>query len=179
MMESWATSSYSVDTESDVELADLYETFYESFCSAASFDGTFDDSLDNTTSEEEQATASPPLYEGARVNRLQSIVLISQFSLKHGLSTKTLTELLQLLSALLPRETVLPKSVYLFKKEVTQLLPHAHLVQKHRYCKTCQSLLSESSVCGCENSQLDDFITIPIAPQLKRMMEGKIIRLCP
>ena len=33
-----AASSYSVDSESDVELADLYETFYESFCSAASFD---------------------------------------------------------------------------------------------------------------------------------------------
>ena len=41
-MESWAASSYSVDSESDVELADLYETFYESAASSYSVDSESD-----------------------------------------------------------------------------------------------------------------------------------------
>ena len=45
--------------------------------------------------------------------------------------------------------------------------------RSHYYCTVCQSPLTGSeSVCECEGSKVGRFITLPIGPQIKRMMEG-------
>ncbi len=45
----------------------------------------------------------------------ESYLLIFKYAIRHGLTTKAFTELLQLLSVHVPQGASLPKSVYLLK----------------------------------------------------------------
>ena len=164
---------YDCDDESDYDLQDLYQSFY-----------SLDESFDATrhTAEEEthgiqdvhenNAASSTPLYDGACLSAMQARLLIYQFVIRHSLSNKVFTELLQLLSVLLPRETNLPRTTYRFKKFLVEQFPGAHTVS-HHYCTVCQSPLATSdSACDCPGSKVGQFITVPIGPQIRRMMEG-------
>ena len=112
------------------------------------------------------------LYEGAAVTTFQTVLLVYQFVLRHSYSTKTFTEFLQLLAVLLPKAADLPKCVYLFKK-LASLFPEAQS-RKHYYCTTCQMPVEKDGVCDCGQTNISQFITVPLQPQLKRLMEGKV-----
>lgn len=48
--------------------------------------------------------------------------------------------------------------------------------QVHTYCSCCHKLLSALSTCGrdeCRGSRIEQFITVPLAPQLKKKVEGQ------
>ena len=95
--ESEETGSSLFETESDADLEELYASFYSLDDSWTDTDISADKERETTTN-----TGSPPVYEGASISKLHATLLIFQFALRHGLSRKTFTELLQLLSVLLP-----------------------------------------------------------------------------
>lgn len=154
------------DTASQSSCEEL-EELYESFCES------FDENEEHRLHSHLKDT---PLYSGSTMSSYQMLVLIFQFVLRHGLSNKVFTELLQLLLVLLPKSTNLPRSVYLFKKLITELFPETK-TKVQEYCTQCQKLLESSgSVCTCENERkTNKFVTVPIGPQLKRMFEGERI----
>ena len=143
---STTTGSYAYDTDdtdsqsSCEELQELYESFCESF----------DETQENEEHRLHCHLKDTPLYSGSTLSSYQTLVLIFQFVLRHGLSNKVFTELLQLLLVLLPKSTNLPRSVYLFKKLITELFPETES-KVQEYCTQCHKLLKSSgSVCTCE-----------------------------
>ena len=105
---------------------------------------------------------------------LQSNLLIFQYAIRHGLTTRAFTELLQLLSVHLPQNASIPKSVYSLMRLFVEAFPKAQAV-KHFYCSFCLRPLQSSTErctgngCGGTNS-----ITIPLG---KRMMKGVCIKV--
>lgn len=121
-----------------------------------------------------------PLYTGAQLSALESYLLVFQYAVRHSLTKKAITELLQLLSVHLPVGAAIPKSVHGLKRVFTECFPEVQPIQ-HFYCDCCQRpMLSASATCsgnGCSGEGRPAvFITIPIGPQLRRMMEGEGIK---
>ena len=115
-----------------------------------------------------------PLYEGAKITFLESLVLLIRFSLVHALSKRAFEELLRLVSNHLPGSTTsIPRSVYSLKKAFVQNFPHVAGV-KIPYCSNCQALLQGGCTCGrgaCSTAACDYFIYVPLAQQLKAKLE--------
>ncbi len=123
----------------------------------------------------EQARAEK-LYEGAELSVFNSFLLIFQFAIRHSLTGKAFSELLQLLAVHLPPGAKHASSVYAVKQFFLKLFPSAK-AQQSRYCGHCHRILRESDdVCSnqyCTNKPVEKFLTIPIAPQLKTKLEGE------
>ena len=117
-----------------------------------------------------------PLYDGADISVFDSFLLIFQFALRHSLTSKAFSELLQLLGAHLPLGAKQASSVYSVKKYFLKLFPSAK-AQEKRYCGNCHRLLQESDeVCTnqyCSNASVEKFMASPVGPQLKAKMEGR------
>lgn len=118
-----------------------------------------------------------PLYQNALLTIVQSYVLMFQFAIRHSLTSKAQTELLQLLSVHMPQGAALPKSVHGLKQFFVQAFPHTNSVE-HFYCSFCQRALpSREANCkgtSCRGGSAGVFITIPLGPQLRRLMEGTV-----
>ena len=115
-----------------------------------------------------------PLYPGAQLSEYQSHLLVFQYAIRHSLTTKAFTELLKLLSVHVPQGSAIPKSVYSLKRSFVDAFPEAKASQ-HFYCSCCQRAMRSAGACsgsGCSNGHPAVFITIPLGPQIKRMMEG-------
>ena len=159
-----AAFDYSPDDGIDSDLGELYESLF-------SFDESFHAASPPQDCREDSIRSSK-LYSSSCLTTVQAQLLIYQFVLRHSLSNKVFTELLQLLSVLLPRDATLPKTTYLFKKFLIEQFPEAQ-TRKHWYCTECQSPLESSeSHCDCGETKVGRFITVPLAPQIKRLMEG-------
>lgn len=117
---------------------------------------------------------SSPLYDDAEISVFESHLLCFQFSIRHSLTAKAFSELLQLLSVHLPSSSMAPKSIYRLKSFFIDLFPHASPTV-YPYCATCLSLLGEEEFCsteGCQGGAREEFISIALAPQLRRILEG-------
>ena len=120
---------------------------------------------------------SSPLYDDAEISVFESHLLCFQFSIRHSLTAKAFSELLQLLSVHLPSSSMAPKSIYRLKSFFIDLFPHASPTV-YPYCATCLSLLDEEGFCsteGCQGGAREEFISIALAPQLRRILEGIIL----
>lgn len=93
-------------SESDSACSDL-EELYESFDYEASI--SMDDVPMTTHSTSLPLAHETPLYRDAQLTLCQSNLLISQYSLRHSLTTKALTELLLLLSVHLPPNAIISR----------------------------------------------------------------------
>ena len=104
---------------------------------------------------------------------LESYLLAFQYSVKHKLSKNALSELLRLIKVYLPQPTAYPTSVYQIKAFFMELFPHARPLI-HEYYTYCLAALPINGVCGTLNcpGTAAQFLTIPLVPQLKRIMEG-------
>ena len=122
-----------------------------------------------------RSTLSAPIYPGAVLTVIQSYLLIFQYIVRHSLTTKAFTELLQLLSVHVPLAASIPKSVYSLKRFFVHAYPECNSIQ-HWYCSCCQRPLpAANAVCtgsGCAGGPPAVFITIPLGPQIRRLMEG-------
>ncbi len=171
----------SVESDSDLEL--LYESFeYEDGASQAS-----------ATEDREKEVVAPqygiaasvcgkldtPLYQNAPLTILQSYMLLFQCAIRHCLTSKALTELLQLLSVHIPLGAALPKSVHSLKQFFVRAYPHTQPVE-HFYCSFCQRPLpscdTKCSGRSCTGGSSGVFITIPLGPQLKLIMKGTVLQ---
>jgi hypothetical protein len=151
-----------VDSDNS-ELEELYE----------SFDFEDEAAKDAPPSHATYQYDQTPLYSEARLTASQSSLLIFQYAIRHSLTTKAFTELLQLLSVHVPQGSALPKSVHHLKRNFLQAFPEAE-AERQYYCECCQRSLPTPDVActgGCEGSSSASFITVPLGPQLKKMME--------
>ena len=146
----------------DSDLQELYESF------------DFQD--DNAPAPESGSVVSRPfqfkgipLYPEARLTSLQSSLFVFQYAIRHSLTTKAFTELV---SVHIPPGAAVPKSVYQLKQSFLQAFPDIEAV-RHHYCASCgTTLLSTREECDCSYYSPATFITVPLRPQVKQMMEG-------
>ena len=94
---------------------------------------------------------SSPLYDNAKISIDESHLLCFQFAIKHSLTTKAFSELLQLLTVHLPSPSMAPKSIYQLKSFFVDLFPHAS--PSLSYCAVCLSLLDQEGFCSTESCQ--------------------------
>lgn len=130
-----------------------------------------DDSMASTDVEASDNLAFEPLYEGSNVSIFDSHVLCLQLALKHSLTDKAFSDVLQLVSAHLPDTSKSPKSVYLLKKFFLNLFPQVTPIV-HAYCSFCLKSWQDGLDVCCDRGSREEFISLPIKPQLKRIMEG-------
>lgn len=151
----------------DSDLQELYDSF------------DFDDENPAAISKTDLVTSSSqrfnlgngPLYAEARLTSLQSSLLVFQYAIRHSLTTKAFTELLQLLSVHLPKGASIPKSVYQLKQNFLRAFPESQAIL-HYFCECCKTPLSTLSSDDCGQCSPATFITVPLGPQVKKMMEG-------
>ena len=113
-----------------------------------------------------------PLYQGSELTILDSHLLLYQYCIRHNLTKKAFSELLVLMEAHLPSNSMV--SSYKLKKFVTSLFSDV-LAETHFCCSCCQQpLKSTTSRCsnGC-NADIFDFVIIPLASQIQRRLESK------
>lgn len=110
-------SSLSSDPDEDID-SDL-EALYESFDfenEASHSYGDAESPLPQTPDKRFSGISETALYPGSHISVFQSQLLVFQYALRHGLTTKAFTELLQLLSVHLPQNAAIPKSVHSLKR---------------------------------------------------------------
>ena len=176
-----------IETDSDVDgdLEDLYTSFdfEDDVGSQPGSSQTQPETVENPTAHAFPAlgVSNSPLYPSAQLMTFQSHLLVFQYALCHSLTKRAFTELLQLLSVHLPPGARVPKSVHYLKQVLVEAFPEAR-AEQHAYCSCCQRLIpSGAHSCEggvCSGGRLAVFITLPIGPQLKRMMEGIYIICC-
>ena len=159
------------DDESTTEQNSLQD-LSESFCS---FDESVDLDIEHPELEIVGGPFSTPLYEGADITVFESYLLAFQYATRHSLTKKAFEELLQLISIHIPPSAQAPRSVYQLKRFFCGMFPSASPTI-HYYCTFCQSKLTEQeSNCttnGCPGKEKGQFISVPLGPQIKRIMEG-------
>ena len=115
------------------------------------------------------------LYNNSTVSILEAYVLVFQFAIKHSLTKTAISELLQLISVHLPADAKYPQSIHEVKGLFMEMFPHS-MPSVHNYCEYCLSMLTSDGVCstdGCSGLKRGQFISLPLAPQLKKIMESE------
>lgn len=139
-----------------------------------------EDDMDISTSffqssdDDDSVHHSNLLYKGAPPDLTEYItnLLLFQYSVRHSLTSKALKDLLCLVAVLLPKDAKIPKSVNQLKKYFTDLYSEQQ-PNLQAYCPCCHKLLSKSEACSCP-SKSEQFISIPIGPQVKARLESKV-----
>ena len=111
-----------------------------------------------------------PLYTGAELTIIEANLLLMQFSLKHSLTKSAFADLLKIVKTLLPAENRVPASVYSIKKFFARTCPSK--LNSIIYCSRCHSIVDGGNCTNGCSSPSHEFLSVPIAPQLKRMFEG-------
>ena len=141
-------------------------------------DSDIDDNI-SADLEEDSAIreANAKLYELADVTVYDSYLLAFQYATRHSLTKTAFAELLQLISMHLPTSAPFPKCAQ--DKEIFSIF-----ISTHHSCYSRVLLrlspLSGDGICStpdCHGVDKGQFISLPLAPQLKKMMEGMHIQL--
>ena len=98
-------------------------------------------------SEESPNAFSLPLYEGAAISVFESHMLLFQYAVRHSLTSKAFSELLQIISVHVPSPSKVPKSVHRLKNFFLKLFPQAKC-KVHPYCSACFSLVATAPLMG-------------------------------
>lgn len=143
-----------------------------------------DESLTDTDlSESECATAEPktfdssvPLYPESSITDVDFNTVFLSFAQRHNLTYSSQSDLLKLLSLLLPSPSRIPSSSSVLIGKYVNLKEDA-IIQ--HYCGVCSNPIDCGSSCGqqqCAKAQLPRavFIRVPLSMQLKERFEGKI-----
>ena len=191
---------FSDDTDSDLDSnndrfdgLDLDETLEEAIFDDELFYDATDGNSDNPQCDDHQSdrtdkrpklgklgNESEDLYKGSNVAVFQAYLMIFQFALKHHLTTCAFSELLLLLKVLLPQASQLPRTVYMLKAFFWRAYPDLKTVE-HCYCQWCHTLIDSGGKCTnplCTCDKVNKFITVPLGPQLKEMMQGMSVCIC-
>ncbi len=172
--------SSSSNSEEEV-ISELSPTSSESssgFDDSTSYESTPSSTSESTpySSEDEVEVEPTMLYEGADLTEFDSHLLLFQFALRHSLTKKAFSELLDLVAVHVPQTAKVPRSVYKLKQYFLRLYPNSETVS-YRYCANCHQLVHNPNL-TCENgcqAKLREFLYVPVAPQLQRMLEGKSV----
>lgn len=134
-------------------------------------DQTVDESCEPTATDAEPM--NQPLYDGTDVTVWDSYMLLMQHSLRLCLTRQAFSDLLKVVGMLLPSKSMV--SYYKLRKYFMDL--YADIAFTYHYCCThCHSpLQTKESACvnGCIPTKSEEFLTISVAGQLKRKLQGK------
>ena len=121
--------------------------------------------------------------EGSNLSVGASCILIMQFSRKYKLPRKAQSDLLTLIKLHCPEEVeiALPQT---YKELLKKIMPSLANVTKVRVCSICTKKIKEGAI-ECEDGHpvgrptKEDsyFIEVPLEPQLKMVIEGKILAI--
>ena len=116
------------------------------------------------------------LYAGAELTVLQSYIVMMQYKLRHSLSKKAFSKLIDLVALHLPKDAKLTQSLNAIRKRVDNLFQDVAPV-KHYYCDWCSKLLGERNhcsnpTCTCANAKTCSLLEVPLIPQLKKRLQG-------
>ena len=116
-----------------------------------------------------------PLYPGSTMTYFESHLQVFQYALRHRLTKTAFSDLLNLIDAHLPPSNCM-LSLYKLKKHFLQLYKDITYTT-HFCCSNCHASLSTlefSCPNQCEEEAME-FLSISIAPQLKRRLEGILL----
>lgn len=182
---------FRIDFTGDVSNIDLDERESQSIAesSDASFtSGSAKSSVGDARKILDQPEWVEPLYNGCCMSTLQVVLIIASFAASISLTNDGLQSLLSLLTLLLPEDSLLPKTVYLFKK----LLP-PYEGKTIFFCPKCENTLEDNHltelICACSPTPLskkelmkkgNTYIKLSVEQQLRRLLEehslGKLLR---
>ena len=173
MAELTSDDSFTIDSFDEDQLSSSDITF-SSQDSSISMEWSFysseeeDETISNESSNDEMYQ---PVYPGAELTVLESYLLLFQYSLRHSLTKKAFSELLEVVGAHLPPGKM--TSLYKLTKYFSELFSDIN-ADNHYCCSNCyQPLPNDSDTCTNEcHANALDFIKIPIGPQIKRRLEG-------
>ena len=117
-----------------------------------------------------------PLYPGLHLTFYESHLSVFQFALRHRLTKLAFSDLLNLIDNHLPTTNSMV-SLYKLKKHFLHLYRDITYTP-HFCCSSCHAALSTlESPCpnNCEDEAME-FLSISVAPQLKRRLEGMHVR---
>ena len=125
----------------------------------------------------------PKLFSNSGLSLTMSHLLISSYMSRHHLSTQAQEDLLQLLQLLLPADSLLPSSLYAFRKISSSSRTTSLEPLYHSYCQSCYTIVSEHTEIwpnpSCEASMCvqspSSFITVSVAEQLKTLLEREFV----
>lgn len=151
---------------------DLTETILEN--EAEELEKEADEEQEDKEQEEPEDEGSKPLYAGAPVTLVESMLLVLVYAMKHQLTGVALTDLLVLISLHCMIPNVCKTSLYLFNKFFKNITTSLKL---HRFCSKCYYLLEDEEVQICpicqrslsSRSSVSYFIEIPLIEQLRDM----------
>lgn len=128
------------------------------------------------------------LMSAGTTTKAEALLMVMSHAARHNITGTQLHDLLQLINTLFGKE-VLPRSKYLFNKVFKN---NSDIVEFHFYCKTCKVYIgtkediqdkniAQCAICSAsiEISSLNSasfFINIPIAPQIKTLLENPQIQ---
>ena len=189
-LESEGNTTFNEDneTESDSSTAPEVSELRESFLTT-SYQDSFDSSTlvdvgydipGTTGGGQALSTSKEPLYEGATITTMESNLALFQYAIRHGLSGKAFNELLLLFAAHLPEKNRLSLSVYRLKKCFAEHFSSVKATSNY-YCSVCLDFLENGSEpcehdrCITAGSCIKEFVSIPLASQVRKVMEGQYI----
>ncbi|XP_038148166.1 uncharacterized protein LOC119788091 isoform X2 [Cyprinodon tularosa] len=94
---------------------------------------------------EDQADGDNPLYPGASISKGESILMLMSYVLRHNLTGKAVTHLLEMFNLMFPG-LIPPSPSYLFHKE----FKGSSQSEIHFYCEKCLAYLGNSAHCNSQ-----------------------------
>jgi hypothetical protein len=93
-----------------------------------------------------------PLYNGSSVNLLHAIIMLAIFDARYSLKNDGFKNLLNILGLLLPKDSQLPPTNFLFKK----FLPKSNIKTKY-FCPSChEPIMEDNKVFKCPCSGVEE-----------------------
>lgn len=170
--------------ESDIESRECNDDS-ESETSEETDEGSSTDGrLDEGGSDFSDNDNAENLYVGSSIKNASFDALLLALSQKHQLSDAALNDFLKLFKLALPEENNVASSSYTFHKRNEQCtLEYSHV----RVCPECLEKVLETDLV-CRNNSCDmvgekvdpiGFFTLPLKPQIQRLIEGTVIFCLP
>ena len=112
-----------------------------------------------------------PLYDGTDITVWDSYMLLMQHSLRHCLTRQAFSDLLKVVGMLLPSKSMV--SYYKLRKYFLDL--YADIIFTPRYCHSPLQTKEAACANGCIPTTSEEFLTVSVAAQLRRKLQGKIV----
>ena len=125
------------------------------------------------------AVSEHELYTGSPVSTTATLSLLSKLIDRYSLSKRAVSDMLRVVSALLPVQPDVLRSRYLFEKAMSNLTYESGGIVEHHICPCCKALMELHNECpsdGCPYdgvSGLLSFFELPIENQIQALFAGK------
>lgn len=167
----------SSSTSTDSSETDSLSTTEDSDESDASSSSTSANAESDSPSSDSRDNSHVPLFDGCCHSTFSLYVMIMLFVIKHSLSKEAFSDLLHIISSVLPVTSKFSTSVYKLKETLKNGLGYVQPMI-HKFCESCQQLMNEEDtcknpVCRMNKAQVLTFYGLRLLDQLKSLFKGK------